>query len=56
MRKCFIRVINAVNIIFFNKAEEYSIICPECYIEMKEMGSEFVDSEVEKKRTEAFQR
>lgn len=41
---------------FFNKAEEYSTICPECNIEMRNMGSDFVDSEVEKKKTEAFQR
>lgn len=39
---------------FFNKAEEYSTICPECHIEMKDMGSKFVDSEVEKREAEAF--
>lgn len=37
---------------FFNKAEEYSTICPKCNIEMRDMGSKFVDSEVEKKRSE----
>ena len=42
--------------LFFNKAEEYSTICPECYIEMRDMGSKFVDSEVEKKKSEQFQK
>lgn len=41
---------------FFNKAEEYSIICPDCNIEMRDMGSEFVDSEEEKKKSERFQK
>ncbi len=41
---------------FFNKAEEYSTICPRCGAEMKDMGSEFVDSEVERKKTEAYNR
>lgn len=41
---------------FFNKAEEYSTICPECNIEMRDMGSKFVDSEVEKRKTERFQK
>lgn len=41
---------------FFNKAEEYSTICPICNVEMRDMGSEFVDSEIEKLKTEKFQR
>ena len=41
---------------FFNKAEEYSTICPECNIGMQNMGSDFVDSEVERKKTEDLQR
>lgn len=41
---------------FFNKAEEYSTTCPICNIEMRDMGSEFVDSEMEKMKTENFQR
>ena len=41
---------------FFNKAEEFSTICPDCNIEMRDMGSEFVDSEVEKKKSERFQK
>lgn len=41
---------------FFNKAEEYSTICPDCNIEMRDMGSDFVDSEEEKERSERFQK
>lgn len=41
---------------FFNKAEEYSTICPKCNVEMRNMGSEFVDSEVEKRKAERFQK
>ena len=41
---------------FFNKSEEYSTICPECNIEMSDIGSEFVDSEVEKENQKDFKR
>lgn len=41
---------------FFNAKEIYSIFCPACNIEMKNMGSEFVDSEIEKEKTERFQK
>lgn len=35
---------------FFNKAEEFSEICPDCNITMTDMGSEFVSKEQEEKR------
>ena len=41
---------------FFNVADIPSIMCPECNIEMKNMGSEFVDSEEEKRKSERFQK
>lgn len=43
-------------IYFFNKAEEYSTICPKCNVEMVDIGTDFVDSEVEKKKEEQFQK
>lgn len=41
---------------FFNKEEEYSTICPECNVEMVCIGTDFVDSEEEKRQTERFQK
>lgn len=41
---------------FYNAAEEFSTICPDCNIEMRNMGSEFVDSELEKKKSERFRK
>ena len=43
-------------IYFFNAKEIHSIFCSECNIEMRNMGSEFVDSKVEKEKTEKFQK
>ena len=40
---------------FFNKAEEYSTICPECGTEMLYMGSEFVSAEEYAKWQEEYQ-
>lgn len=34
---------------FFDKAELFSIICPECDIEMRNMGSKLVSSEQEER-------
>ncbi len=41
---------------FFNKAEEYSTICPKCNIEMICVESKFVSKEQEEKREKGLNR
>ena len=41
---------------FFNKAEGYSTMCPECNIEMRHINTKFVDSEAEKRRNAELDR
>ena len=41
---------------FFNAENIPSIMCPECKVEMQNMGSDFVDSEEERRKKEQFQR
>lgn len=41
---------------FFNSAEEFSIICPECNVEMVCVGKKFTSSEQEEKENAKWER